>query len=88
MVRPHYAFTSELTDRLEVRGQLYSDRSSRNDDLAARLQAGSIQPGEALHTNVSVSYALDDAWRVDLAGYHLKQISADRISGQRQSDTQ
>jgi hypothetical protein len=35
-----------------------------------------------------VSYALDDAWRVGLAGFHLKQISADRINGQRQSDSQ
>ncbi|MCY1527953.1 putative MetA-pathway of phenol degradation [compost metagenome] len=87
VVSPHYAFTWELTDRLEVSGRLHYAWSSRNDDPVARLQADSIQPGEAIHSNFSVSYALDDAWRVGLAGYHLKQISADRIDGQRQADS-
>ncbi|MFK8331886.1 transporter [Pseudomonas sp. BJa5] len=87
VVSPHYAFTWELTDRLEVSGRLHYAWSSRNNDPAAHLQADSIQPGEAVHSNFSVSYALDDAWRVGVAGYHLEQVSADRIDGHRQSDS-
>lgn len=87
IVSPHYAFTWELTDRLEVSGRLHYAWSSRNDDPASRLQAGDIQPGTAVHSNFSVSYALSDAWRVGLAGYQLRQTSADRIDGQRQPDS-
>ena len=88
VVSPHYAFTWELSDRLEVSGRLHYAWSSRNDDPAARLRARDIQPGEAIHSNFSVSYALTDVWRIGVAGYHLKQISADQIDGQRQADSQ
>ncbi|EKT4465534.1 transporter [Pseudomonas putida] len=87
VVSPHYAFTWELTDRLEVSGRLHYAWSSRNDDPASRLQADNVQPGEAIHSNFSVSYAVSDAWRVGLAGYQLEQISADRVDGHRQSDS-
>lgn len=85
---PHYALTWELSDRLELSGRIHYAWSSRNDDPATRLAAEDIQPGEALHANFSISYALSDTWRVGLAGYQLKQISADRIDGQRQADSQ
>ncbi|KJK05755.1 MULTISPECIES: transporter [Pseudomonas] len=87
VVSPHYAFTWELTDRLEVSGRLHYAWSSRNDDPGAHLQANSIQPGEAFHSNFAVSYAVSEAWRVGLAGYQLQQVSADRIDGTRQSDS-
>ncbi len=87
VVSPHYAFTWELTDRLEVSGRLNYAWSSRNEDPSPRLQASSIQPGEAFHSNFAVSYDVSDTWRVGVAGYHLQQISADRIDGRRQSDS-
>lgn len=87
VVSPHYAFTWELTERFEVSGRLHYAWISRNDDPATRLQVNSTQPGEALHSNFSISYAVSDAWRVGLAGYHLQQISADRIDGHHQSDS-
>ncbi|MGP5741730.1 transporter, partial [Pseudomonas aeruginosa] len=49
--------------------------------------ANDVQPGQALHANFSISYALDPHWRIGLAGYQLKQISADRIDGHRQADS-
>ena len=52
-----------------------------------RLGANDVQPGQALHANFSISYALDPHWRIGLAGYQLKQISADRIDGHRQADS-
>lgn len=82
---PHYAFTWELTDRLELSGRLSYAWSSRNNSPASALEADSIQPGQAFHANYSVSYALDESWRVGVAGYYLAQTTDDRIDGQRQS---
>ncbi|HGY3567414.1 TPA: transporter, partial [Pseudomonas aeruginosa] len=76
---PHYAFTWELGERLELSGRLHYAWISRNDDPSPRLGANDVQPGQALHANFSISYALDPHWRIGLAGYQLKQISADRI---------
>lgn len=84
---PHYVFTWELTDRLEVSGRFHYAWSSRNNDPASALQAGSTQPGEAFHGNLAVSYAVSEAWRVGVAGYQLKQIGDDRIDGHRQADS-
>lgn len=49
--------------------------------------ASSIQPGQAIHSNLAVSYAVAERWRVGVAGYQLKQISDDRIDGHRQQDS-
>ncbi|MCW2271690.1 hypothetical protein D3C77_22870 [compost metagenome] len=84
---PHYAFTWLASERLEFSGRLHYAWNSRNDSPAERLQADDIQPGQAVHSNFAASYAVDDHWRVGLAGYHLKQISADRIDGHRQQDS-
>lgn len=84
---PHYAFTWELGERLELSGRLHYAWISRNDDPSPRLGANDVQPGQALHANFSISYALDPHWRIGLAGYQLKQISADRIDGHRQADS-
>nr|WP_248130125.1 MULTISPECIES: transporter [Pseudomonas] len=46
--------------------------------------ASSIQPGQAIHSNLAVSYAVAERWRVGVTGYQLKQISDDRIDGHRQ----
>jgi len=86
-LNPHYAFTWEMTDRLEVSGRLHYSWSSRNDDPATRLQARSVQPGEAFHGNFSVSYAVAEHWRAGMAGYQLKQVNADRVNGHRQSNS-
>ncbi|HFJ9885239.1 TPA: transporter [Pseudomonas aeruginosa] len=51
------------------------------------MGANDVQPGQALHANFSISYALDPHWRIGLAGYQLKQISADRIDDHRQADS-
>lgn len=87
VVNPHYAFTWELTERIEISGRLHYAWSSKNDNPPSRLAADSIQPGQAIHSNFSVSYAVSDAWRAGIAGYQLKQISDDRIDGHRQSDS-
>lgn len=84
---PHYVFTWELTERLEISGRVHYAWSSRNNDPASGLNADNIQPGEAIHSNLAVSYAVSDRWRVGVAGYQLKQTSDDRIDGHRQKDS-
>ncbi|MGY6272128.1 SphA family protein [Achromobacter denitrificans] len=81
---PHYAFTWELGERLEFSGRLHYAWSSRNNRPPSALDADDIQPGQAFHANYSLSYALDDAWRVGVAGYYLAQTTDDRIDGRRQ----
>ncbi len=76
-----------MGERLELSGRLHYAWISRNDDPSPRLGANDVQPGQALHANFSISYALDPHWRIGLAGYQLKQISADRIDGHRQADS-
>ena len=70
---PHYAFTWELSTRREFSGSLHYAWSSRNSRPSSALGADDVQPGQAFHANYSLSYALDDAWRVGLAGYYLAQ---------------
>ncbi|MCU1719388.1 transporter [Pseudomonas sp. 5P_3.1_Bac2] len=87
VVNPHYAFTWQFSERWEVSGRLHYAWTSRNNDPADALEAHEVQPGQAFHSNFAVSYALDDNWRVGVAGYHLKQISDDRVDGHRQKDS-
>lgn len=82
---PHYAFTWELSNRLEFSGRVHYAWSSRNNRPSSALGADDVQPGQAFHANYSLSYALGDAWRVGLAGYYLAQTTDDRIDGRRQS---
>lgn len=82
---PHYAFTWELSNRIEFSGRVHYAWSSRNNDPASQLDVDDIQPGQAFHANYSLSYALDESWRVGLAAYYLAQTTDDRIDGQRQA---
>ncbi|PND33328.1 phenol degradation protein [Achromobacter pulmonis] len=81
---PHYAFTWELSKRVEFSGRLHYAWSSRNNSPSTALGADDVQPGQAFHANYSLSYALDESWRVGLAGYYLAQTTDDRIDGRRQ----
>ncbi|MDI9843375.1 transporter, partial [Pseudomonas aeruginosa] len=69
-------------ERLELSGRLHYAWISRNDDPSPRLGANDVQPGQALHANFSISYALDPHWRiglpvvVDAVGADLFQLVA------------
>ncbi|RQB77657.1 transporter [Pseudomonas aeruginosa] len=86
-VNPHYAFTWELTERLEFSGRLHYAWFSKNRRPTDALQASNIQPGDAWHGNYSLSYAITPEWRIGIAGYNLRQIHPDRIDGHRQNDS-
>ena len=92
-VNPYYAFTWHLDPRWEISGRVMYLWNGIGHDPEARLSAQfgapvhSIQPGQAIHYNLSTSYALTPRWRVGAGMYQLQQISADRINGQAQANS-
>lgn len=77
-VSPHYAFTWQLSDKVEISGRVHYAWFSKNTDTPF---GDSIQPGQAIHSNFSVSYAVIQDLRVGIAGYQLQQITDDKING-------
>lgn len=92
-VQPYYAFTLRPDEAWELSGRLMYLWNGTSDDPESRVAArfpepvDNLQPGQALHYNLSVSYATAPRWRVGMGMYHLAQISADRINGQAQPDS-
>ncbi|EYS85113.1 hypothetical protein CF68_13275 [Cupriavidus sp. SK-4] len=86
-VTPYYAFTLMPTDKLEVSGRLNYQWSGKNTQPPASLNAGSVQPGDALSLNLSASYAITRQLQVGVASYMLEQLGEDRIDGIRQADS-
>jgi hypothetical protein len=78
-VNPQYAFTVFLTPHLETTARLHYLWNSKNSSPAPAFNASSIQPGQAVHFNASISYALHPRLRAGVAGYYLKQITDSRI---------
>lgn len=80
-VNPHYAVTWMYSDLWEASARFHYLWNGRNGDPATALGADSTRAGQAIHTNFAVSRALRPGLRAGLAGYHLRQISDDRIDG-------
>jgi hypothetical protein len=78
---PHYAFTWFLTPRVETSWRLHYVWNSRNNDPNPVYNATSIQPGQAVHFNASVSYQLHKHVRAGINGYYLKEVSDPKIGG-------
>lgn len=78
---PNYAFTWFLTPRLETTWRWHYLWNSKNTDPAPVFRASSIQPGQAVHFNASVSYKLNNRLRPVVAGYYLKEITDPAIGG-------
>lgn len=84
---PHYALTWEFADNWELSSRIHYLWTGRNSDPNPALATDYVQPGQALHANVSVSRAVGQNWRLGLSGYALKQISAERIDGRTRADS-
>lgn len=82
-VNPHYAFSWFASDAWEISGRVHYLWNGKNTDPATMLGADSIQAGQAFHTNLAFSREIAPGLRLGLAGYHLRQISDDRINGVR-----
>lgn len=86
-VSPQYAFTLFLTPKLDTTWRLHYLWNSRNTDPNPVYNASSIQPGQAVHFNASISYKLQSRLRVGVAGYYLKEISDPKIDSRSISDS-
>jgi len=86
-VSPQYAFTVLLTSQWETSWRLHYLWNSRNNDPNPVYNARSIQPGQAVHFNASLSYKVHPRLRLGLAGYYLKGITDPKIDSRRLVDS-
>lgn len=86
-VSPQYAFTLLLTPQLETSWRLHYLWNSRNNDPNPIYNARSIQPGQAVHFNASISYKLHPRMRLGLAGYYLKGITDPKVGSRSLLDS-
>lgn len=86
-INPYYAFTIMPTDRLELSARLHYLWNSENDDPFVGLGAGTVQPGQAFHANYAASYELVKGVRLGLNGYALQQLTADKVDGRSQANS-
>jgi hypothetical protein len=82
---PYYALTLVPTSRLEFSTRLYYLWNAENDAPYYRLRANNSQPGQAVHGNAAVSYAVAKDLRLGVAGYALLQLTDDRVEGDDQA---
>lgn len=80
-VNPHYAATWLFSDQWEVSARFHYLWNGRNDDPSPALGADWTRAGEAVHTNLAISREISPGLRLGLAGYHLRQVTDDRIDG-------
>ena len=80
-INPHYAATWLFADRWEVSARFHYLWNGKNDDPSPALGADWTRAGEAVHTNLAISREIAPGLRFGLAGYHLRQISDDKIDG-------
>ncbi len=80
-INPHVAVTWLPSDKWEVSGRFHYLWVGKSNDPPSALAKRSVQPGQAVHFNLSASRAVSERVRLGVAGYYLEQISDDRIDG-------
>jgi hypothetical protein len=78
---PYYAFTLAASNKLEFSARLHYLWNSKNDEPFAGFGLKSVQPGQALHQNLAVSYEVAKAVRLGMNGYALEQITDNKVNG-------
>jgi hypothetical protein len=78
---PHYELTASPLKRVETSWRIHYLRSSENGVPPLSFGARSIQAGQAIHLNGTVSYEVTKNLWAGSNGYFLKQISDPKING-------
>jgi len=81
MANPHYDLTVLPFKRVETSWRIHCLRSSENRNPPLSFGARSIQAGQAIHLNGTISYQLTKHLWIGSNGYYLKQISDPKING-------
>jgi hypothetical protein len=84
---PYYAFTIFPTSKLELSARVHYLWNSQNDNPYEGLHANSIQPGQAFHANLAISYEVFKGLRLGINGYALQQVTDDKINGSSLPDS-
>jgi hypothetical protein len=87
-INPYYAFTIIPAEKFEVSARLHYLWNSENDRPFIGMGAGTIQPGQAFHANYAASYEVAKGVRLGVNGYALQQLSADKVDGRSQSNSE
>lgn len=89
-IMPNWAFTFFLSERWEVSGRLnymYNFKnSSPSGSVPIDFKGGpvnSIQAGQAAWLNFAGSYKVSPGFNIGVNGYYLKQITDDKVNGER-----
>jgi hypothetical protein len=77
---PYYALTYEV-GKWDLSARLHYLWNTVNHEPFVGSGADSVQPGQAFHTNYSVSYEAIHNLRVGLNGYWLQQTTDDKVNG-------
>ena len=86
-VNPHYDLTAFPLKRVETSWRIHYLWSSENRNPPLSFGAHSIQAGQAIHLNGTVSYELTKHLWIGSNGYCLKQISDPKFNGMNISNS-
>lgn len=86
-INPYTSATLFLSPRLEMSIRFHYLWNSENKDPFYRLEAGDVQPGQAVFFNYGLSYKVVGEVRAGVNGYFLEQVSSDRIDGHKILDS-
>jgi len=79
-LNPYYACTIFPTNKLEISARAHYLWNSENDSPYGGLHASSIQPGQAVHMNLAMSYEILNGLRLGINGYALQQLTDDKLN--------
>lgn len=80
---PYWAMTFLPSPRLEFSTRLHYLYNGRNDDPALGPAIREVKAGQAVWANFTASYQVLPQLRVGLNGYWFRQITDDKLNGQR-----
>lgn len=78
---PHYAFTVDLSQKMELSLRAHYLWNGKNNAPYSSLNLRHTQAGQAFHINLAGSYQLRSNLRVGLSGYYLKQLNQHEANG-------
>ena len=79
-VDSYYSFVWFFAEKWETSLRLWYAYHMENPDTK-------VQPGQRAHVNYAFSRQILPKWRLGVAGYALRQLADDKISGVRQADS-